>query len=88
MNDPLPSLAVLMVVARGGLSIDALAFKAQLSGNAIRNVEAGGLPREVTLKAILRAARPGAELRGQIIAAHDRERAARNAAKVAARVAK
>jgi len=86
MNEPLPSLASLLVAARGAMSVDALAFRAQLSGNSIRNAEAGKkFPREATVKAILRAARPGAELRAQIVAAEIRERAAHHAAKVAAR---
>ena len=84
MNPP-PRLASLLVAARGGTSIDTLAYRAGLSGNAIRQAEAGGLPRENTLKAILKAARPGAELRAAIVAAADRERAAANAARVAAR---
>ena len=84
MNAP-PSLASLLVAARGGTSIDTLAYRAGLSGNSIRKAEAGGLPREATLKAILKAARPGAELRTAIVAAANRERAAANAARVAAR---
>ena len=83
--NPSPSLASLLVAARGGTSIDTLAYRAGLSGNAIRKAEAGGLPREATLKAILKAARPGAELRTAIVAAANRERAAANAARVAAR---
>ena len=87
MNDALPSLASLLLAARGGTSVDALAYRAGLSANSIRNAEAGKLPRETTVKAILRAAKPGAELRSQIVAALNRERAAHNAAKVASRAA-
>jgi len=85
MNPP-PSLASLLVAARGSISIDTLAYRAGLSGNSIRKAEAGGLPRPATIAAILKAARPGAELRTAILAAADRERAALHAARVAARV--
>ena len=82
---PPPSLASLLVAARGSTSIDALAYRAGLSGNSIRKAEAGGLPRPATITAIIKAARPGAELRALILAAADRERAALHAARVAAR---
>ena len=80
-----PSLAALLLQARGGLSIDDLARKARLSSNSVRNAEAGKLVREATMRAILSAAKPAADLRAAILAEFDRMRAAENVRRAKAR---
>lgn len=71
-----PSLAALLLQARGGLSVDDLARKARLSSNSVRNAESGKLVREATMRAILKAAKPSADLRAAILSAYDQQRAA------------
>ncbi len=82
------SLPLLLVRARGGQSVDALAERAGIAPNSIRNAEAGKLVRENTLRAILRAAKPTADLRTEILAEFDRLRAERNVRRAMARNAK
>ncbi|GDX83906.1 hypothetical protein LBMAG42_57170 [Deltaproteobacteria bacterium] len=84
--DDLPSLASLLITARGSLSIAEVARLVGCSRRAIYFYEVDGkLPKIGTLNDLVRAMNPDKELIRRIYAAHKRDAVARNLARAAKR---
>lgn len=87
--DDLPSLASLLITARGSLSIADVARLAKCSRRAIYFYEVDGkLPMLSMLDRIVAAMNPDKELIRRIYAAHKRDAVARNLARAAKRKAR
>ena len=87
--DDLPSLASLLIAARGSFTIQETARRTGLSRRAFYFYEVGGkLAKLETLDLLVGALMPDKELSRRIYAAHKREAVAANQARAVARKAK